>query len=133
MGAAESVLSQSESMAAQLQQKWAQWGTEMGRVFRTHVIDKVAQAAGGITTLAMSIQQLKNIGSIWSNGDLTTGEKLLQTIMTLSMSIGMIIPALTRLNNVFNLVNGAEEKNIITTKAMTEAKTEQATASAVSA
>ena len=133
MGAAESVLSQSESMAAQLQQKWAQWGTEMGRVFRTHVIDKVAQAAGGITTLAMSIQQLKNIGSIWSNDDLTTGEKLLQTIMTLSMSIGMIIPALTRLNNVFNLVNGAEEKNIITTKAMTEAKTEQATASAVSA
>ena len=132
-GTAQSILAQSDSLTVQLQQKWSQWGAQLGRIFRTHILDNVAQAAGGIATLAMSIQQLKNIGSIWSNSDLTVGEKLLQTIMTLGMSVSMIIPSLEKLDKVFGGVNKAEKENVALTADVIKSDTASATASATAA
>lgn len=66
---------------------------------------KVYTAADGITALAgmmmnvtMAIQGIKNLGSIWENEDLSTGEKILQTMTSMSM----ILPALVSLMNKEN-------------------------------
>jgi uncharacterized phage infection (PIP) family protein YhgE len=66
---------------------------------------KVYTAADGFTALAsmmmnvtMAIQGIKNLGSIWENEDLSTGEKILQTMTSMSM----ILPALVSLMNKEN-------------------------------
>lgn len=57
--------------------------------------DGYRQAVQGVTSALsgayMAIQSIQSLGSIWSNDDLTTGEKLLSTLM----SISMIIPGIT--------------------------------------
>lgn len=49
--------------------------------------------ANELTRVAMMIQAVKNLGSIWNDEDLTTGEKVIQTMT----SLGMIIPTVTSL------------------------------------
>jgi len=60
-------------------------------------IKNITTAIGAVGQLAGAIQSLKNLGSIWDNKDLTTGEKLLQTVQNL----GFVIPMLT--TSVMNL------------------------------
>ena len=50
---------------------------------------------GAMMQLTMALNAIKSIGSIWSNEDISTGEKLLQTMMSLSM----ILPIVTTLLN----------------------------------
>jgi len=45
--------------------------------------------------ISSALNALKNIGNIWNNEDLSTGEKLLQTLT----SMGMLLPALNTLLN----------------------------------
>lgn len=47
--------------------------------------------SSSLMTVSMGIQALKSLGEIWSDEDLSTGEKLVQTMMSLSM----IIPVVT--------------------------------------
>ena len=93
-------------------------------------IDKLGSKAGnaamGITqlssvfmSLTTAISALKNLGSIWSNEDLSTGEKLFQTLSSLSM----IIPLVTSLTQKDALANmSAAAKKILHITA-TEAET----------
>lgn len=53
--------------------------------------------ASGIGQLASALNSLKNIGNIWNNEDLTTGEKILQIITALGTGLAM-------LGNSFKLV-----------------------------
>lgn len=50
--------------------------------------DKVVNSANQLMQLGMMIQAIQNLGSIWNDDDLTTGEKVIQTLT----NIGMIIP-----------------------------------------
>ena len=66
---------------------------------------KVYTAADGFVALSsmlmnvtMAIQGIKNLGSIWENEDLSTGEKILQTMTGMSM----ILPTLVSLMNKEN-------------------------------
>ena len=52
--------------------------------------------AGTLTQIAMAINAIKNLGNIWNDDDLSTGEKILQTMTSLSM----IIPVITTLTNL---------------------------------
>lgn len=52
----------------------------------------------GITSLAMGISMVKGLGSIWSNDDISTGEKVLSTITTLGMAIHTLTRGLSALN-----------------------------------
>ena len=55
----------------------------------------IATIGGAMMQFTMALNAIKSIGSIWSNDDISTGEKLLQTMMSLSM----ILPIVTTLLN----------------------------------
>ena len=51
----------------------------------------IVQLTGSISQITMAIQNLKNIGNIWSNSDISTGEKMAQTFSSIAMVIPMVI------------------------------------------
>lgn len=57
-----------------------------------NAISKALEFAGALGNLAFVYQQIQSIGDIWNDDDLTSGEKLLQTLM----SLGTIAPMLTQ-------------------------------------
>jgi hypothetical protein len=67
-------------------------------------VQNITALTGGLASLGAGIQQVQNLGSIWKNSDLTTGEKLLQTITNLSMSIPMLINGLSKVTTTLGLV-----------------------------
>lgn len=64
----------------------------------------IVAGARQLASLGMSIQAIKNLGSIWQQKDLDDGEKLVQTMT----SLGMIIPTLVTL---YTGLTGAILKN----------------------
>lgn len=56
-----------------------------------NTINNIVTATQSISQLSMAISSLQNIGSIWGNEDLEQGEKILQTIMSLSIAIPTLI------------------------------------------
>ena len=52
---------------------------------------QIVSLAQGLSTVAMGINMLKGLGSIWTNDDLSAGEKFLSTLTTLGMVIPMLI------------------------------------------
>lgn len=60
--------------------------------FKTEEIaQSVVKLTGSISQITMAIQNLKNIGNIWSNSDISTGEKMAQTFSSIVTVIPMII------------------------------------------
>lgn len=55
----------------------------------------IVTLGGAAMQLGMAINSLKSLGNIWSDEDISLGEKLLQTMMSLSM----ILPVITTLTN----------------------------------
>lgn len=85
---------------------------------------QVLRAVGGIGSLAMGIQQITSLGSIWENQDLSDGEKLLETITSLSFALPMLVSgiqsvveiqkafvAFSKVANAELLVSGVAIKN----------------------
>lgn len=82
----------------------------------TSRIQNIVQMTAAVGQLASGIQTLINLGSIWSNEDLTVGEKILQTIMALGTAIPLIITGFTTMKTSlvglavsFGVVGSAEE------------------------
>lgn len=46
----------------------------------------ILDLAGGLGEVAFAIQGIQNLGSIWENSDLTSGEKITQTLMNFAMT-----------------------------------------------
>ena len=57
--------------------------------------------SSAITSVASAINTLKNLGNIFNNDDLTTGEKILQFMM----SIGTILPLITSMTKIQTTAN----------------------------
>ena len=75
----------------------------------TKAIDGVVNLAGGLANISTSINNLKNLGSIWSDEDLSGGEKFLQTVTNISFTLPMLVTGFT------NLKKGAGElKGLVT-------------------
>ena len=53
----------------------------------------------------MGISSLQSLGSIWENSDLSTGEKLLQTVMSLGMGISTLMFGWKQIHSVINADN----------------------------
>ena len=66
--------------------------------------EALVQMASAAMQVSMAINTLKNIGSIWSDDDLSTGEKILQTMT----AFGTLIPTLVSL---YKLFTAEEDKN----------------------
>lgn len=67
---------------------------------RAFTIESITMLIGSVGSLAMGIQQLQNLGNIWANKDISAGQKILQTIINVSMSVGMLIPAILNLKKL---------------------------------
>lgn len=75
-------------------------------------IQQIGQVVGSLGQLAMAINQIRNLGNIFSNDDLTLTEKVEQSFM----SLAMIIPSLVSVYETFVAV---KESNRIATLAET--------------
>ena len=62
-----------------------------------------------IMGVASAINAFKSIGNIWNDEDATTGERILQILM----SIGMILPALNNMTKIQTLLNGLFAKSAV--------------------
>jgi len=80
-------------------------------------IQRIVETTAAIGQLGFAIQSVSQLGSIWKNQDLSAGEKLLQTITSLSIAIPMVVSSFSQLSKVVaglafvqNLLAAAEEK-----------------------
>ena len=72
-------------------------------------VKEILDTLNAVQQLTFAWQAFQNLGSLWANEDLSTGEKVLQTIMNFTMATSQLIPALQVLqNNSFlqNIGNG---------------------------
>lgn len=63
-------------------------------------IQDVAMMIGSVGELAFAWQSFQNLGSLWANADLSTGEKVQQTIMNLLMTVPQLITAFADLREL---------------------------------
>ena len=78
------------------------------------MLTNIANVAGAIGNLAFAYQQIQSIGDIWSDDDLTSSEKIVQTITSLGMAIPMVVQALVSLKGAFTfLTNGGIANGIM--------------------
>ena len=82
--------------------------------FQTTVSQKLGQGITALTSSLMSfgmaLSSIKSLGSIWSNEDISLGDKLISTMT----SLGIIVPSLT---NAFKAQNREKIKGLLLTKA----------------
>lgn len=67
----------------------------------TKTIEGVTNLTGGIFNLTSGIETLLGLGNIWSNEDLTGGEKLLQTVSSLSFALPQMISGFSKAKESF--------------------------------
>lgn len=65
-------------------------------------ISSIVDAAGAVSQLMFSWQSFQSLGSLWMNTDVELGDKVLQTVMNLSMNLPMLISGFADLNRIAN-------------------------------
>jgi len=65
-----------------------------------------------ITQVAQATIQLQNLGSIWTNDDISSAEKFTQTITNLGMSIPMIMNGISLFKNALVDLKLAQESTV---------------------
>lgn len=71
----------------------------LGQLQQEDYSQRIAGIVTGLGSLAFAIQSVKNLGSIWSNDDLTIGDKILETITNLSMTIPMLVSGVSQMKD----------------------------------
>ena len=96
--------------------------------------DTIVNSANHLMQLGMMIQSIKSLGNIWNNEDLTTGEKVVETLTNIGMiapSIISIISSLTKAKVTYNAVvlegTVAETKEAVAALAVGSAKVVETT------
>lgn len=85
-------------------------------------IQQSIQLVSSFGQLASAITTVSRIGSIWSNEDLTMGEKMLQTVTNLGFAIPMLVNSLSQINTAFGLgttLSGAHTAALVAETAAT--------------
>ena len=118
LGEIEKMFKDTEGQSARAIQLWANYMNQVaetegtiksfaGTIYTTG--DSIVAMAEGISALVTGINALKGLGDIWSNEDLTYGEKILSTITTLAS----IIPIMVSSYQAWNAVKLSGIKNDI--------------------
>lgn len=63
-------------------------------------ISDIVNATGAISQLMFSWQSFQSLGSLWANSDTELGDKVLQTVMNLSINLPMLISSFATLNSI---------------------------------
>ena len=100
---------------------------------QTLSIQNIVQTVSAFGQLASSINTLKNLGSIWSNDDISTGEKLLQTVTNLGFALPMLINSFGTVASTLGLTTAYQEayrasltKSILTNSGYVASETNRA-------
>ena len=80
-----------KKLAVELEESEAALGKLKKAFDLTKTIEGVTNLTGGIFNLTSGVETLLGLGDIWSNEDLTGGEKLLQTVSSLSFALPQMI------------------------------------------
>lgn len=105
---ANSITGQINKVNSELQKASGSFQKEINNAARTSTIQNYAKMASAIGQVAMGVQQIHNLGSIWSNQDLSSGEKILQTITNLTMTLPMLVSGLGTMATSLGLVTMLE-------------------------
>lgn len=79
-------------------------------------IQNVVSLAGALGQVSMSMLTIKNLGNIWTNDNLTGGEKILQTVMNLTMALPMMINGLNNSKKIFNELQDSVRNKVQTSE-----------------
>ena len=71
---------------------------EFKKINTQQIIQNITNSIAAISQLASSIMMLKNLGSIWSNEEISIGDKWLQTITIVASTLPLIYNSLETLN-----------------------------------
>ncbi|MDY0199335.1 MAG: phage tail tape measure protein, partial [Tenuifilaceae bacterium] len=112
----------------QVKQAWQGFIKTLDTQALTQGFTKMASGAG---QLAFAFSSLSNVGDIWSNENLSGGEKLLQTITALSFGIGSLVTGLKSVKEGYSVVSAALVKFVATTELTTVATAKETLASVV--
>lgn len=66
-------------------------------------VTPIVKTVSALGQLAGAIRSIVNLGSIWKNQDLSTGQKILQTITNLGMAIPMLVSSYSQLNSTLKI------------------------------
>lgn len=67
----------------------------------TKAVQDITSLVGGVANLGNGIKTLTGLGNIWSNEDLTGGEKLLQTVTSLSFALPQMVSGFNKVKESF--------------------------------
>lgn len=97
--------------------------------------DKIVNGANHLMQLGMMIQSIKNLGSIWSDQDLSMSDKIVETLTSVGMLLPIIISAVqayTKARVTYNAVvvegTGAEAANALASQLTARQKIVETTA-----
>lgn len=85
-------------------------------------IEQITNFSAGITEIASGLMMLGNMPSIWSDEDLTVGEKILQTILALGSGIGMLASGYTSVKTALDFLAPSKATDAALTGAQTAAE-----------
>ena len=109
--------------AEKAEQLKTSWSSFLQTIELRQKIQQGVQLAASFGQLASSINTIKNIGSIWSNDDLSGGEKLLQTVSNLGFALPMLANSIGQVNKALGIgtsfttaLSAAKEKYLAITK-----------------
>ena len=69
-----------------------------------NIVSGITSISGKVVNLVSAFQMLQNIGNIWNNDDLTTGEKFAQILMNIGMALPMLISGFSVLGPIIGVV-----------------------------
>ena len=64
-------------------------------------VSSITSFSQGLTNIAFAMQSIQNLGSIWRNEDVSLGDKITQTLMSMSMVITNLIYGISALKKSF--------------------------------
>ena len=108
----------------QLKDSMQGFNTYLEQFRKVFNIQNIIQTVSAFGQLASAITSIKNLGNIWSNEDISTGDKLLQTVTNLGFALPMLVSS-------FKAVAAALKLDALWTAISTAAKTAYAAATAV--
>lgn len=98
-----------ESSDARQQQAEKDAQTAAERLSTQDKIKQYINAASAIGQLSFAVQGLQNLGSIWQNDDIATGDKILQTIMSFSITVPQLVSSFKNLFDVYKNLSGTTQ------------------------
>lgn len=104
-------LENGDKAAADLEKKLQQLKDTNDKLVNSFKVEEVVSSfvnlAGSVRSVGEGITQLQRLGSIWSNDDLTTGEKVLQTVSSLSIALPMLVSGISGVGSALKGLNAA--------------------------